>query len=143
MKTPRRQAREDALKILFQFDWDNELSIETALARFEICFHQSEKPVSEFAQSLVRGVASKKAEIDDSIRAISNHWRPERMTAVDRNVLRLGAYELLFRDDIPSTVTINEMVELARAYGTENSPAFINGVLDKLKTLNPRPDKAP
>ena len=143
MKTSRRHAREDALKILFQFEWDNELTVETALARFEVCFRQSETPVSEFAQSLVRGVASNRAAIDDAIRAISSNWRPDRMPKVDRNVLRLGTYELMFRDDIPATVTINEMVELARAYGNENSPSFINGVLDKLKNHHPRPEKAP
>lgn len=143
MKTTRRHAREDALKILFQFEWDSELTVETALARFEICFRQSDTAISEFAQALVRGVATNRGPIDEAIRAVSANWRPERMPAVDRNVLRLGAYELMFRDDIPSTVTINEMVELARTYGTENSPAFINGVLDKLKNHHPRPDKAP
>lgn len=143
MKTPRRQAREDALKILFQFEWDSELTVETALARFEICFRQAETPVSEFAQALVRGVASHRFEIDEAIKTISSNWRPERMPKVDRNVLRLGTYELMFRDDIPATVTINEMVELARTYGTENSPSFINGVLDKLKNHHPRPEKAP
>jgi transcription antitermination protein NusB len=143
MKSSRRLAREDALKILFQFEWDSDLTVETALAQFEICFRQSDTPVSEFAQSLVRGVATHRRQIDDAIKMISAHWRPERMTAVDRNVLRLGAYELMFLDDIPSTVTINEMVELARTFGTENSPSFINGVLDKLKNHHPRPQKAP
>lgn len=143
MKPSRRQAREDALKILFQFEWDTDLTVETALLRFEECFRQSEHPVSEFAQNLVRGVTQHRAEIDTAIREVSANWRPERMPVVDRNVLRLGAYELLFCDDIPATVTINEMVELARAFGTENSPAFTNGVLDRLRALHPRPQKAP
>jgi N utilization substance protein B len=79
------------------------------------------------------GVGEKLQEIDKRLAEISSHWRPDRMAAVDRNILRLGAYEILFCDDIPGTVTVNEMVEIAKEFGSENTPAFVNGVLDKLK----------
>ena len=83
------------------------------------------------------GVGEKANDIDHKIKEISSNWRPDRMAAVDRNILRLGAFELLFCDDIPATVTLNEMGELAKEFGAENTPAFVNGVLDQLKSKFP------
>jgi len=86
----------------------------------------------DFALELVRGVLDFREEIDKRIRSLSEHWRLERMSIVDRNILRLGAYEVLYRPDIPPKVTIDEAVELAKEYGDEKSGSFVNGILDKL-----------
>jgi transcription antitermination protein NusB len=86
----------------------------------------------DFADSLVRGFAEVREEIDAKIRSVSRHWRLERMSRVDRNIIRLGAYELMHATDIPRRVTLNEAVELAKRFGNEESPAFVNGVLDRI-----------
>ena len=86
------------------------------------------------ANELVRGCAAISSTIDDRIREASKHWRLERMARVDRNILRLAIFELLERADVPRKVTLNEAVELAKRYGDENSPAFVNGLLDRIAT---------
>jgi N utilization substance protein B len=86
----------------------------------------------EFADQLVLGFGRVSEEIDAKIRAVSRHWRLERMARVDRNIIRLGAYELMHVADIPRRVTLNEAVELAKRFGNEESPAFVNGVLDRI-----------
>ena len=87
---------------------------------------------AEFANELVRGFSDEAEKIDEIIRNVSHHWRLERMTRVDRNILRLGTYELLHMQDIPRRVTLNEAVELAKRFGSEGSAGFVNGVLDKI-----------
>jgi N utilization substance protein B len=86
----------------------------------------------EYADALVRGVVENLQPTDERIRAASKNWRLERMTRVDRNVLRIGAWELLSRGDVPRAVILDEAVELAKRYGTEESGAFVNGVLDRI-----------
>jgi len=86
----------------------------------------------KFALDLVQGVNDFREEIDRRIRSLSEHWRLERMSIVDRNILRLSAYEVLYRPDIPPKVSLDEAVELAKEYGDEKSSAFVNGILDKL-----------
>jgi len=142
MKGTRRKAREDALQILYQLDLNDQLSVEMALKHFEALYLQEQQGLDPFTKRLVTGVSEKAKEIDSKIEEISSHWKPERMAAVDRNILRLGAYEILFCEDIPSTVTLNEMVEIAKEFGAENTPAFVNGLLDKLKEKFPNPLKA-
>lgn len=88
--------------------------------------------VSDFATQLVRGTAESLAEIDTLIAEHSEHWEMDRMPTIDRNILRLATYELLYRDDIPPKVTINEAVELAHKFSTSDSGKFVNGILDKL-----------
>lgn len=90
---------------------------------------RADPPVSEYAVELVEGVDAHRAEIDKLIGAAARGWTVDRMPVVDRNVLRIGAYELLWRDDVPDKVAIDEAVELAKALSTEESPAFVNGVL--------------
>ena len=87
---------------------------------------------TDLASELVRGCARHLQAIDDRIREASKHWRLERMARVDRNILRLAIFELLERPDVPRRVTLNEAVELAKRYGDENSPAFVNGLLDRI-----------
>jgi len=92
----------------------------------------AEREGADFANSIVRGLAEDRERIDGLIRGVSQHWRLERMTRVDRNVLRLGAWELVACADIPRKVTLNESIELAKRYGTETSASFVNGVLDRI-----------
>lgn len=89
------------------------------------------KAAVRFAEELIRGVAARIERLDEAIQEQSESWKVERMARVDRNVLRLGAYELLFTDT-PAKVIINEAIEIARTYGAEGSPAFVNGILDRL-----------
>lgn len=86
----------------------------------------------EFANQLVLGCQEHSKDVDDTIRRASTHWRIERMARVDRNVIRMAVYELLHCDDIPRSVTINEAIEVARRFGDEGSPAFVNGILDRI-----------
>jgi N utilization substance protein B len=126
----RRKAREAAVQMLYQMD----ASGIDAAAAIELYWRYLASPVDrdEFADQLVLGFGREREAIDEKIRAVSKHWRLERMAWVDRNIIRLGAYELLHVADIPSRVTLNETVELAKRFGNEESPAFVNGVLDRI-----------
>jgi len=88
----------------------------------------------DFADALVRGYGANQERIDDLIRNVSHHWRLERMSRVDRNILRLAACELLEMREVPRRVTLNEAVELAKRFGSEGSAGFVNGVLDRIAT---------
>ncbi len=92
-----------------------------------------EDPAVQFARERVLRVLARRRELDQEIAAHSRRWRLERMAAIDRNILRLGAHELCFCPDVPAKVAINEAIELAKLFGTDDSPAFVNGVLDGLK----------
>ena len=129
----RRRSREAALQVLYAMDLaergpapDAEAAFEAVAARFEL-----PEGARAFAKELVAGVAARRAALDEALAAVSRRWRVERMAAVDRNVLRLGAYEIL-HVGTPPEVAIDEAVELARRFGGERSPAFVNGVLDAL-----------
>ncbi len=89
----------------------------------------------EFAVELIQGVMINKAEIDDTLISIAERWSLSRMSTVDRNILRLATYEIMQREDIPSKVSINEGINLAKRFGAEKSGAFVNSILDKVKTL--------
>jgi len=142
MKPSRRQARGDALQILYQLDLNQDVSPNRALFYFE-SYYSEHGETDPFTQRLVMGSVENLAAIDQHVEKYSEHWRMDRMAAVDRNILRLGAFELNFCDDIPATVTINEMIEVAKQFGAEGSAAFINGVLDRMKSELNRPGKAP
>ena len=126
----RRKGREIAVQILYQADVAG-VPLSEAFVTYEGYFKPSRRAL-EFAKELVNGVAEKQAEIDTWIERFSKNWKLSRMSAIDRNILRLAAYELLFRPDIPPKVSINEAVELAKAFGTEESAAFVNGILDAI-----------
>ncbi len=143
MPQSRRKAREDAVQVLYQLDMNQDMTPEAGLYHFENHFMVEKHEMDPFTQRLVSGVTEHIREIDRLIAETSENWRPERMPLVDRNVLRVGVFELLYCDDIPATVTINEMIEVARHFGSENSASFINGILDKIRLLQPRPGKAP
>jgi len=127
----RRQAREYALQILFQVDFT-----EKKLGRRELDEFWSDKKenreIREFAEELVKGTLEKLKDIDALIEKLAENWILGRMAAVDRNILRFAAFEILYRKDIPSAVTINEALEIAKKYSSSESAPFLNGVLDRL-----------
>lgn len=132
----RRQSRRVALQVLYALDLARAArsrpppGIDDVFERVSLNFDLQEG-ARAFAKQLVCGVAACRDEVDARIASHSRHWRVERMAAVDRNVLRLAAYELV-HTDTPDSVILNEAIELARDFGTERSPAFVNGVLDAL-----------
>jgi N utilization substance protein B len=126
----RHSGREAALQMLFQMEASG-ASPEQTIALFWGSF-SGEPEGREYADAAVRGVAASLDAVDAKIAAASTHWRVERMTRVDRNVLRLGAWELAERPDVPRAVALDEAVELAKAFGTDESSAFVNGVLNRI-----------
>ena len=129
--TKRSRAREVALQLLFQRDHNPNVDRQT-LERF-VHARMRDANLRPFCLSLYDGVVAHLAEIDERVAAAAENWRLPRMAAVDRNVLRLGAYELLFVGATPTGVALDEAIELARRYGSADSPAFVNGVLDRLR----------
>jgi len=127
----RRKGRECALQILFQLDLSGNALADSTFALF---WEDRSEPedVRAFAEGLVRGTAERLVEIDRILGTVAARWELRRMAAVDRNLLRLAAFEILYRPDIPPTVTINEAVEIAKKYSTPDSPSFVNGILDRL-----------
>ena len=129
--TRRSRAREVALQLLFEHDHNN-LTQRPAIERF-VKGRLREQDLRKFCLKLYDGVIAHQADIDQRIIASADNWRLVRIATVDRNVLRLGAFELLQSADTPPAAAFNEAIELARRYGTANSPAFVNGVLDRLR----------
>jgi len=127
----RREARELALQALYQLDVTGESEAERALAVFWTHFDAASE-VRDFARELVDGVRTNCERIDALIAASVEHWRLPRLSRVDLNLLRLATFELLARPDIPASVTINEAIEIARRFGSEDSAAFVNGVVDHI-----------
>jgi N utilization substance protein B len=127
----RRKSREFALQVLFSVDASGEPA-DRALNLFWCNNSGIEQDTVSFTDELVRGVVSKLSEIDPIISANSSNWKISRMAIVDRNILRLAIFELFFLRDIPKRVTINEAIEIAKEFGTEESGSFVNGILDKI-----------
>ncbi|HSR10688.1 MAG TPA: transcription antitermination factor NusB [Thermodesulfobacteriota bacterium] len=129
----RRRAREIALQVLYQLDIAPGDPGEAVDRTFE-SFRSSES-AREFCWRLVDGVTRKKQEIDRLIEDNAENWTLKRMAVVDRNILRLATFELLYCPDIPFRASLNEAVELAKAYGSDDSGGFINGILDRIHSL--------
>lgn len=127
----RRRSREMAVQVLYQVDMAQS-DIGEALRLF--CKHfKAPESIRDFAIELVNGAHEHREEIDTLIRRFSENWRLERMPTVDRNILRLAIFELLYRPDIPTKVSINEAVDIGKKYGSEDSGSFINGILDRIR----------
>lgn len=126
----RRKAREIALQFLYLLDQHGADSVQPHEAPFW-ARHPVDPDTREFAQTLVRGTRQQQPKIDALIGEYAEHWPLDRMAVVDRNILRLALYELLWQLDVPPKVTINEAIEIAKKYGTQESSRFINGVLDR------------
>jgi N utilization substance protein B len=135
----RRRARQCALQILYQLDGQaphgGSIGLTEVLDQFWANFEEEaaqNRETVEFCEALLHGVFNHLHEIDDAIQKSTHHWRLERMARVDRNILRLSTFELLFLEDVPTQVALNEAVDLAKEFGTEESSAFVNGILDRL-----------
>lgn len=129
----RRKARECALQILYSLDVNSGLTVDQALSAFWRGFEDEKDPsVIGFAEALVRGTMRHREAIDEVIQRSSRNWRLERMARVDRNILRLATYELMYEREVPAKVVINEAIEVAKRYGTAESAAFVNGLLDRI-----------
>jgi N utilization substance protein B len=129
--TGRSRAREVALQLLFQRDHNPGVD-QTAIVQF-VQNRLREPVMRDFCLSLVAGIALHQEDIDKRLAAAAENWRVVRMATVDRNVLRLGAYELLYTKETPAAVAFDEAIELARRYGSADSSSFVNGVLDRLR----------
>ncbi|RKN44711.1 transcription antitermination factor NusB [Streptomyces hoynatensis] len=134
----RSKARKRALQILFEADQRGVAPVEVltswaALARED----DRQPPVSEYARELVEGFAGHAERIDELLAQYTVGWPLDRMPVVDRNILRLAAFELIWQDETPDAVVLDEAVQLAREFSTDESPAFVNGLLGRLKDLKP------
>jgi N utilization substance protein B len=127
----RRRSREQALQALFYMDMHRD-PVEDPVGLFCDSFTQ-EKPAGAFFHRLIEGVQEHRETIDTVIEQYSSNWKISRMSCVDRNVLRIAVYELLFCEDIPPKVSINEAIDVGKRFGTEESGAFINGILDSIR----------
>ena len=136
----RHSGREAALQMLFQLEASG-VSPDQAITLFWRTFEDADPEGKAYADACVRGVGENLDAIDKRVTAASQNWRLERMSRVDRNLLRLGTYELLFRTDIPRAVILDEAVELAKSFGTDESSGFVNGVLDRIATDVGRKDQ--
>lgn len=140
--TGRRQAREWAVQFLFQTEF-NPGDLEQALTDF---WNDEEKKPSDrdrnYVNEMVRGVLEKQREIDRTISKYTQNWDVDRLGVLDRTVMRVATYEMLFRGDIPPVVSINEAVEIAKAYSGKDSGRFVNGVLDRIQKELERPSRS-
>lgn len=131
----RSKARKRALDVLFEADQRGLAPLELLAAR--IAEPGTEASLPQYSVELVEGVIAERDRIDELIATYSHGWTLERMPAVDRAVLRLGTWEVLYNPDVPDAVAVNEAVELARALSTDDSPTFVNGLLGRIVELKP------
>jgi len=129
--TRRSRGREVALQVLYQVE-QNPLIPADEIRRFIERRLLEDRKLCEFTEGLIDGVKEHQARIDAMISQVAENWRLDRMAAIDRNILRLGAYEMLFRPEVPAKVAINEALELAKRYSTAQSSRFVNGILDRV-----------
>jgi len=127
----RRRSREFALQVLYQLEITKQEALRT-LAQFQEHFSEGVER-DDFVERLVLGVSEHRKEIDRLIEQYSENWRLDRMNTIDRNILRMAAFELLYCEDIPPKVTLNEAIDLGKRYGTDESGSFINGILDRIQ----------
>lgn len=142
----RRRARELALQFLYQYDALTESSGEVHALEEQLSFFwerndlRVQDEIKEFSSVLILGTCNNLPYIDEIISRFSEHWRLSRMSKIDRNILRLSVYELIYLSGIPSAVTINEAVELGKRFGTEESGSFVNGILDNIRIAREKGD---
>jgi N utilization substance protein B len=139
--TRRTRGREIALQVLYQSDLNPGLATEE-IRRFVERRLLSDKKLCEFTRALIAGVHEHQPRIDALISEVAENWRIDRMAAIDRNILRLGAFEILYCPDVPTKVAINESLELAKRYSTGQSSRFVNGILDRLLSAEAASQKA-
>lgn len=133
--TARSKARKQALDILFESDIRNSSPIELLSTRLLDVEGPDTRPVREYAQELVNGVVDHRRKIDELISTYAQGWDMDRLPVVDRNVLRIAIYELLWREDIPDAVAIDEALTLAKLLSTDESTGYIHGVLGRISSI--------
>jgi N utilization substance protein B len=139
--TRRSRGREVALQVLYQIEQNTGMPV-SEVHQFISRRLLGEPRLIEFTEDLIAGVRQHQPRIDDMIKEVAENWRLDRMAAIDRNILRLGAYEVLFCPDVPAKVAINEALELAKRYSTGQSSRFVNGILDRVLQLHAEPPPA-
>jgi N utilization substance protein B len=126
----RRQSREIALQVLFQIEYAPQISFEDLLALFD---EKKDLSIIKYADAIIHGVQAHKIKIDERIQEASRHWKIERMGGVDRNILRMAVFEMFHASEmIEPKIAINEAIEIAKIYGTQESASFVNGLLDQV-----------
>ncbi len=135
----RREGREAAVQFLYQRDLNAGAAADAVADFWEI--RPATKKVRDFGMAIAEGVLSHQDAIDDRIRKIASNYDLHRIAAVDRNILRIAIYEMLFCPDVPPVVSINEAIEIAKRFGSEDSGRFVNGILDKIRGELPRPPR--
>ena len=127
----RRKARERAVQFLFSLDFTR---YEWADCIEDFWRDNPSRPgVRRYAEQLIEGVAKHQAELDEAIERVLNRWAPERVGRIERNVIRVALYEMRYGEEVPENVAINEAMEVAKRFGSEEGPRFVNAVLDRLK----------
>jgi N utilization substance protein B len=129
----RGKARSRALDILFEAEQRSVAPSEVIQRRLE----RTDQQINPYTEEIVSGVVAKQGQIDEILRTYAQGWTLERMPAVDRVILRIGTWELLFNDEVPDGVAVSEAVALARTMSTDDSPTFVNGLLGRLQSLKP------
>ena len=135
----RTQARELALQLMYQLDLRGDEILDEVNAA--LAPEAGDPEMLDFARELVHGCREKQTEIDRQIEEVAKNWQLKRMAAIDRNILRLATFELLYREDIPPLVTINEAIDIAKKFSTKNSGPFVNGILDNIRLRAAPPGK--
>lgn len=126
--------------MLFQMDLNPPEDIRPVFSHFWEGI-ESDKGTREYAERIVRGVMSRRGELDEMIQSTVEHWKLKRMAVIDRNVIRMAVYEMLYCNDVPPVVSINEAVDIAKYFATVESGRFVNGILDKIRKGLDRPDR--
>lgn len=129
----RRDAREWALQMVFSLDLNPKAELDWTIQNFFRAHPTQDEKIRGFAEGLVRGVYREQPTIDATITRYAQHWRIARMAAVDRNVLRVALYELLFCPEVPAAVVINEAIDVAKYFSNAESGRFVNGILDRAR----------
>lgn len=129
----RRDAREWALQIIFSLDLNPKAELDWTIEDYFTAHPTDDAKVRAFAEAIVQGVCREQPTIDATITKYAEHWRIARMAAVDRNVLRMALYELLFCPDVPAAVVINEAIDIAKYFSNVESGRFVNGILDRAR----------
>ena len=136
----RREGREAAVQFLYQRDLNAGANTETLEAFWEL--RPANSKVRAFGMDIAQGVLSHQADIDERIRQAASNYDLHRIAAVDRNILRIAIFEMLFCPDVPPVVSINEAIEIAKRFGSDESGRFVNGVLDRIRGELKRPARA-
>ncbi|HPX60593.1 MAG TPA: transcription antitermination factor NusB [Deltaproteobacteria bacterium] len=129
----RRDAREFALQMLYAMDSNPQTGLRETMQIFREEHPELSDTARAFAEQLVEGIHGHRSELDSAIKSRSKNWSLSRMPRVDLNIMRMAAFELMYREDIPKKVSINEAIEIARKFGDKDSPAFVNGILDEIE----------